>query len=112
MGNRKGISSDDFLFDNSKNAEIDMKFQQLKVTGATAISSDMMFGRASAPENAQPSLIQSFENNLLGRSSLNSGSSYDEYKEAANRVAEKVTQEASKLKAATMDWFSQFTSQQ
>jgi len=26
MGNRKGISSEDFLFDNSKNAEIDQRF--------------------------------------------------------------------------------------
>lgn len=44
----------------------------------------------------------------MGRSS---GGSYDEYKEAAAKVAERVGVKASEMKAATMDWFSQFTQQ-
>ena len=47
----------------------------------------MMFGRASGPEKLQPSLLESFQDNLMGRSS---GGSYDEYKEAASKVAERV----------------------
>lgn len=37
---------------------------------------------------------------------MGSGGSYDEYKEAAARVAEKVGAKATELKAATLDWFS------
>jgi hypothetical protein len=66
----------------------------------------MMFGRASGPEKPQKSLLESFEQNLLGRTSLGSGGSYDEYKEAAARVAEKVGAKATEFKTATMDWFS------
>lgn len=74
----------------------------------TQISSDMMFGRASAPEQMKPSLIEAWQENLMsmGRSS---GGSYDEYKEAAVKVAERVGMKASEMKSATMDWFSQFT---
>jgi hypothetical protein len=68
----------------------------------------MMFGRASAPEK-QASLIDAWQDNLMGRSS---GGSYDEYKEAAAKVAERVGQKASEMKSATMDWFSQFTAPQ
>lgn len=46
----------------------------------------------------------------MGRSSNLSSGSYDEYKEAASKVAERVSEKASVLKAKTMDWFSQFTS--
>jgi len=42
----------------------------------------------------------------MGRTSLNSGGSYDEYKEAATKVAERVTVKAQELKTATLDWFS------
>lgn len=73
----------------------------------------MMFGRASAPnEPAKPSIMEAFEDTLRGRTSLNSmgsGSSYDEYKEAAGRVAGQLYEKGSNLKAATMDWFSQFS---
>ena len=44
----------------------------------------------------------------MGRSS---NSSYDEYKEAAIKVADRVGAKASEMKAATMDWFAQFTQQ-
>ena len=84
----------------------------MKAAGVTQISSDMMFGRQSEPEKTTPSMLQSFESTLMGRSSVNSmgsAGSYDEYKEAANRVAEKVGAKASALKSATMDWFGQFT---
>jgi len=50
MGNRKAISSDDFMFDDSQNAAINSRVQEMKSAGVTQISSDMMFGRASAPE--------------------------------------------------------------
>lgn len=109
MGNRKGISSEDFMFDDSKNAEVSSKFTELNNQGATAISSDMMFGRASGPEKPQPSLMEAWQDNLMGRSS---NGSYDEYKEAATKVAERVGAKASEMKAATMDWFSQFTAPQ
>lgn len=112
LGNRKAISSDDFNFDSSNSQEIEQKFAELKASGATQISSEMMFGRASGPEKPQKGLLESFEQNLLGRASLGSGGSYDEYKEAAARVAEKVGAKATELKAATLDWFSQFTAPQ
>ena len=35
MGNRKAISSEDFMFDDSKNAEIDSRVQAMKSQGVT-----------------------------------------------------------------------------
>jgi len=49
--------------------------------------------------------MEAWQDNLMGR---NSNGSYDEYKEAASKVAERVGAKASEMKAATMDWFSQF----
>lgn len=76
----------------------------------------MMFGRSSAQEKptSGSGLYEAFENNLMGRTSLNSmgsGGSYDEYREAAGRVAAKAAEKASAAKAVAMDWFSQFTQQ-
>jgi hypothetical protein len=65
-----------------------------------------MFGK----EQKQPGLFEAWQDNLLGRSSNLSSGSYDEYKEAASKVAERVSEKASVLKAKTIDWFSQFTS--
>ena len=50
MGNRKAISSADFENNDQMNAEMAQKFNEFKATGATQISSDMMFGRTSAPD--------------------------------------------------------------
>ena len=44
----------------------------------------------------------------MGRTSLNSmgsGGSYDEYREAAGRVAAKAAEKAGAAKAVAMDWF-------
>lgn len=71
----------------------------------------MMFGRASGPEKPTgPSLIESIQDYAMGRESNGSGS-YDEYKEAASKVAERIGEQASEVKAKAMDWFSQFTAQ-
>ena len=59
-------------------------------------------------------MLEAFESNLMGRTSLNSmgsGGSYDEYKEAAARVAGRMSEQASALKSATLDWFGQFSQQ-
>ena len=69
----------------------------------------MMFGRQSGPEKPQPSMLEAFEQNVLGRTSLGSTGSYDEYKEAASRVAGQLGTKASQLKTATMDWFGKFS---
>ncbi len=61
-----------------------------------------MFGR----DQKQPSLLEAWQDNLMGRSSNLSSGSYDEYKEAASKVAERVSEKAAVLKAATIDWFS------
>ena len=47
MGNRKAISSEDFKNYDDKNDEIKDKFRALQMSGATQISSDMMFGNAT-----------------------------------------------------------------
>jgi hypothetical protein len=64
-----------------------------------------------------------FEGYLMGRSSLNSnlcfmylnwllgngsGANFEEYKEAAAKMAEKVGEKASILKDKALDWFSSF----
>jgi len=43
LANRKAISSDDFLNDEPSQ-EIQDRYNAMKVSGATQISSDMMFG--------------------------------------------------------------------
>jgi hypothetical protein len=47
---RKGISSDDFNNDPQGDRETEYRYQQMKAAGMSAVSSDMMFGRASGPE--------------------------------------------------------------
>lgn len=68
----------------------------------------MMFGRASAAEQPTGGLMESIQDNLIGRSS---NGSYDEYKEAAIKVADRLGEQASVMKASAMDWFSQFSAQ-
>lgn len=112
LGNRKAISSEDFENKDALSAELQYKMQELKANGATQISSDMMFGRASGPEKPTSSLYETFESTFKGRTSensLGSGGSYGEYKEAATRVAGQMYEKSSQLKSTAMDWFSQFT---
>ena len=52
--------------------------------------------------------MESIQDNLIGRSS---NGSYDEYKEAAIKVADRLGEQASVMKASAMDWFSQFSAQ-
>lgn len=47
-----------------------------------------------------------------GRSSNLSGGGYDEYKEQAKIIADRVSEGAKVAKDKMMDWFSQFTTQQ
>jgi hypothetical protein len=49
------------------------------------------------------------EGYIMGRSSINSNNSYDEYKQTAHQIAEKVTESAKVLKDKALDWFSTFS---
>ncbi len=44
----------------------------------------------------------------MGRSSINSNNSYDEYRETAAKIAEKVQEGAKVLKDKALDWLSTF----
>ena len=57
------------------------------MNGATQISSDMMFGRASDPTPQQSSITSALEGHLMGRTSNVSSDSYNEYKESAKQMA-------------------------
>jgi len=81
------------------------------MNGATQISSDMMFGRASNPEPQTSSLTGALEGHLMGRASNPSSESYNEYKESAKQYAANAAEKASQLKDSAIDWFSQFTAQ-
>jgi len=81
------------------------------MSGATQISSDMMFGRASNPDPPQSSLTGALEGHLMGRSSNPSTDSYNEYKESAKQMAANAAEKATQLKDSAIDWFSQFTAQ-
>ena len=48
MGNRKAISSADFEDGSGQSSEIQSRFAALSSSGATQISSDMMFGTPQA----------------------------------------------------------------
>lgn len=67
----------------------------MKTTGATQISSDMMFGKADAPEATD-----------YGTSYFENSANLEEYKEAATKAVSRVGERASQLKASAADWFS------
>jgi len=71
----------------------------------------MFFGRKSQPSNGseKKDLGDHVEGYLMGRSSVNSGNSYDEYRQQAVQMAEKVQEGAKVLKGKAMDWLSTFT---
>jgi hypothetical protein len=82
MGNRKGISSEDvFGKKEQKSDEVVQRYQQL--AGAKAISSDMFFGRPEGGGSGEKNFGDDVEGYILGRSSLNSNNSYEDYKETA-----------------------------
>lgn len=118
MGNRKAISSADFVDHGEQSQEIQDKFRALQMSGATQISSDMMFGTATQPDTQKPSLSEQFTMNILGRNSDASGGQsdrserYEEYKAAAAQVAGRVGEKASQMKSAAADWFTQFTTKE
>lgn len=139
MGNRKAISSADFVDHGEQSQEIQDKFRALQMSGATQISSDMMFGTATQPDTQKPSLSEQFTMNILGRNSdaskysilnifvrllvylsrvyVGGGQSdrserYEEYKAAAAQVAGRVGEKASQMKSAAADWFTQFTTKE
>ena len=109
MGNRKCISSEEvFGKREEKSEEVVQKYQSL--AGAKAISSDMFFGKnQAAGGGAGGNFGDDMEGYIMGRSSINSNNSYDEYKQTAHQIAEKVTESAKVLKDKALDWFSTFS---
>jgi hypothetical protein len=68
------------------------RYQQL--AGAKAISSDMFFGKkAEGSGDKRDGFGDEVEGYIMGRSSLNSNNSYEEYKETAAKIAEKKLRE-------------------
>ncbi|TNV78411.1 hypothetical protein FGO68_gene2700 [Halteria grandinella] len=111
LGNKKAISSADvFGQQEQKSQEVQQRYQQL--AGAKAISSDMFFGRKSQPNGSDKDLGDQVEGYLMGRSSVNSGNSYEEYRQQAVQMAEKVQEGAKVLKDKALDWLSTFSTGQ
>jgi hypothetical protein len=82
MGNRKAISSEEVFGRKDEKSEEDRQ-RYAKLAGAKAISSDMFFGKAEGGGSGEKNFGDDVEGYIMGRSSLNSNNSYDEYKEAA-----------------------------
>jgi hypothetical protein len=73
----------------------------------------MFFGRAEGGGSGEKNNFgDDVEGYIMGRSSLNSNNSYDEVKEAATKIAEKVTEKASILKDKALDWLATFATGQ
>lgn len=73
----------------------------------------MFFGRKvdnSGDKNA--AFGDEMEGYIMGRSSINSNNSYEEYKEAAIQLAEKATEGAKVLKEKALGWLSTFANGQ
>ena len=102
LGNRKAISSEDFINYGKESQEIEDRFQAFKTTGATQISSDMMFGA----NTGGASTGEAYSEPMGGASMQDNAHSYEEYKEAASKVVNKVSEKASEIKSSAMDWFS------
>ena len=69
----------------------------------------MFFGKKASEGSAEKNIGDDVEGYILGRSSLNSNNSYDEYKEAAVKIAEKVSESAKVMKDKALDWLSTFS---
>ena len=70
----------------------------------------MFFGRASVGSsgNKNGALGDEVEGYIMGRSSVNSNNSYEEYRQQAMQMAEKVGESAKVLKDKALDWLSTF----
>ena len=107
MGNRKCISSEEvFGKQEKKTEEVIQRYQQL--AGAKAISSDMFFNKPEGGGSGEKNFGDDVEGYIMGRSSLNSNNSYDEVREAATKIAERVSEGAKQLKDKAFDWLSTF----
>ena len=82
MGNRKAISSEEVFGRKDEKTDED-KQRYAKLAGAKAISSDMFFGRAEGGDSGEKNLGDDVEGYIMGRSSLNSNNSFEDYKETA-----------------------------
>lgn len=80
----------------------------------------MFFGNEGNGGHQNKNFGDEVEGYFMGRSSMNSkltyhftlclgNNSYDEYKEQAARIAEKVSENAKILKDKALDWLSTFT---
>jgi hypothetical protein len=85
-----------------------MRYNAMQASGATAISSDMMFGDLSAKPQASAG---EFSKSLCANSFAGS-LSYEDARVVAGKVAMKAAEKASALKAAGVDFFAQFMQQQ
>jgi len=68
----------------------------------------MFFGK-KLEGSGEKNIGDDVEGYILGRSSINSNNSYEEYKETAAKIAEKVSESAKVLKNKTLDWLSTFS---
>lgn len=71
----------------------------------------MFFGRKANEDGGsgeKNNFGEDVEGYIMGRSSLNSNNSYEEYKETASKIAEKVSEGAKVLKGKAIDWLSTF----
>ena len=68
----------------------------------------MMFGVAEDAKDDGSDMGQKVEGYFMGRFSNTSGQSYEEYKDAAYKVAERTAEKAKELKEKALDWLSSF----
>jgi hypothetical protein len=74
----------------------------------------MFFGKAEGGGggSGEKNFGDDVEGYIMGRSSLNSNNSYEDYKETAAQLAEKVQSGALALKDKALDWLSTFANGQ
>ena len=108
------------------------RYEQLKKSGATAISSEMMFGEGNDPKlkeqrwstpAAISALSEKLQDQLVARSpSFGSGGNVEVYKQSAKETADKIYEKgtyvangaytkASQAKHAALDWITSMTAQ-
>ena len=116
LGNKKGISSEDIFGEREiKSQEVKDKYASL--TGARAISSDMFFGSIDGGKDDDGDGFQMGKNSYNKSKQMNNelififidyagSGNYDEYKEQASKMAEKVQESAKFYKDKALDWFT------
>ena len=73
----------------------------------------MFFGKKAADADKNGGNFgEDVEGYIMGRSSVNSNNSYDEYKEAAAKMAGRVSDGAKVMKDKAFDWLSTFATSQ